>query len=66
VITFVTGIMFWFFFTRPWDKREEEMNMLTESSYRGNRAVDYDEEKLRDDDASQHAAPAQQVPGQLK
>ena len=35
IIAFVTGIAFYFIFTRPWDKYEEEMNMLKESEYRG-------------------------------
>jgi POT family proton-dependent oligopeptide transporter len=48
VITFVTGCMFWWFFTRPWDKEEEEMNMLQESGFRGNRLRN-DEEKTLDD-----------------
>jgi POT family proton-dependent oligopeptide transporter len=35
IIAFVTGIAFYFVFTRPWDKQEEEMNMLKESAYKG-------------------------------
>jgi len=37
IIAFVTGILFYFFFTRPWDAQEEQMNMLEESKYRGTR-----------------------------
>lgn len=35
IIAFVTGIAFYFVFTRPWDPQEEEMNMLKESEYKG-------------------------------
>lgn len=35
IIAFITGIAFYFIFTRPWDRFEEEMNMLKESDYRG-------------------------------
>ncbi|KAK4574448.1 hypothetical protein LTR86_001289 [Recurvomyces mirabilis] len=51
VIAFVTGIMFYFFFTRPWDKDEEHLNMLKESGYRGKNLRD-DNEKLMDGDLS--------------
>jgi len=47
IIAFVTGILFYFFFTRPWDAQEEQMNMLEESKYRGTR-LGYDEEKHHD------------------
>ena len=51
VIAFVTGIMFYFFFTRPWDKDEEHLNMLKESGFRGKNLRD-DNEKLMDTDLS--------------
>ena len=47
IIAFVTGILFYFFFTRPWDAQEEQMNMLEESKYRGTR-LGFDEEKVHD------------------
>lgn len=35
IIAFVGGLLFWWFFTRPWDAQEEAMNMLKESSFKG-------------------------------
>jgi hypothetical protein len=48
IIAFVTGIAFYFCFTRPWDSREEEMNMLKESQYRGHNLGGNPEKKLED------------------
>ena len=72
IIACVSGIGFWWFFTRPWDKFEEEMNMLKESSFRGqNQGAQ--QEKVIDDHESGHAtapapaaAPAQPVEKEVK
>jgi proton-dependent oligopeptide transporter, POT family len=61
IIAFTTGIMFYFFFTRPWDKQEEEMNMLKESGFRGNRLGNDGEKQLDADDVSDHVPPQQEA-----
>lgn len=62
IIVFVAGLCFWWFFTRPWDKHEEHMNMLQESKFRGQQ-LGGDEEKRLDDDDSTHApVPATTAP----
>ncbi|KAK3114750.1 hypothetical protein LTR53_006593 [Teratosphaeriaceae sp. CCFEE 6253] len=58
IIACVTGFMFWYFFTRPWDRAEEQMNMLKESGFRGKRLRDDDEKTLDADDLPHSAAPA--------
>lgn len=53
IIAFVTGIAFYFCFTRPWDKQEEELNMLKESEYRGTNLGGPTEKKLEDGPAEE-------------
>jgi hypothetical protein len=49
IIAFCGGVVFYFFFVRPWDSQEEAMNMLKESAYKGHNlgseAKTLDEEK---------------------
>lgn len=52
IIAFVTGFAFYFCFTRPWDKHEEEMNMLKESEYKGH-ILGGSEKRMEDGDAEQ-------------
>lgn len=62
IIAFVTGIMFWWFFTRPWDKHEEEMNMLKESNFRGQNLGGQQEKQVDDDNESGHRAESASAP----
>ena len=65
IIAFVTGIAFYFCFTRPWDKQEEELNMLQESEYRGHNLGGPTEKKLEDGplEDERRTTPTQEIKG---
>jgi len=56
IIAFVFGILFYICFTRPWDKQDDYLNMLKESSYRGKNYTGDQEKHLSDDDSTHGTA----------
>ena len=62
IIAFCTGVAFYFTFTRPWDRQEEEMNMLQESEYKGHNLGGNSEKKVEDGLADPPAGDRKEVP----